>query len=205
MREGKLKNPAFLLLVGLCPVAAVTDRLSTSLVMAACALVVLFFTSLSLSVPRSLIPEGFRRSVSLVVAGLWVALLDWLLATFLPEVRASLGIYLPLLALSCLVLTHGSRFASSHPPDQALARGLRLAAGFALALVLMAVVREPLGHGTFTLFTLGPLAGSLRIPFLYDHPLGIVAAPAGSLIVLGYWAALFSLLRDARDGREEEQ
>jgi Na+-translocating ferredoxin:NAD+ oxidoreductase subunit E len=211
MRGEKLKNPVFLLLVGLCPVAAVTDRVSTAFSMAVCAFLVLFLTSLTVSALRGRIRERSRRTATVVIAGFWVALLDWLLGRFLPEVRSPLGIYLPLLAVSCLLLTHGSRFAAANPVGPSLSRGMRLWAGFALALLLMSLVREPLGHGTVTLFELGPLAGSLRIGFLSDHPLRIFAAPAGALLVLGYGAALFSLLQerrqepnpDVRDGRED--
>jgi Na+-translocating ferredoxin:NAD+ oxidoreductase subunit E len=201
----RAKNPVFVMMVGLCPVAAVTDKVSTALAMAACALLVFLTTSLSVSALRTFIPGKYRRGAVLIVSGFWVAVLDWVLSMLLPQARAPLGIYLPLLAVSCLVVTNGSRYPVADPAAPALSRGFALGARFALALLLMAAVREPLGYGTVTLIPLGRFAGTLRIAFLEGRPLRILAAPAGALLVLGYWAALFALLPRKTEEGEGEQ
>ncbi len=201
MRDGAFfrglarENPLFVYLLGLCPALAVSDLVSKALGLGVGVILVLLAAVAAARLLRPIIPERLQPFVWLVLVAALVSLVDLAMQAWLPALRQQLGIYLQLLAVNCLILGLVERLARS----RSLSRSLWLAAGqgtgFALALVLIALVREVLGSGTITLFPLGGFEGVLRIPVLSQYPARAVSLAAGALLVLGYLAALAGRLK----------
>jgi len=209
MREGSFfrglgrENPLLVYLLGLCPALAVSDLVSKALGLGIGVVLVLLAAVAVARLLRPVIPERLQPLVWLVIVAALVSLLDLAMRAWLPALRQQLGLYLQLLAVNCLILGLVERLARA----SSLSRCLRLAAGqgagFALALLLIALVREVLGSGTITLFPLGSFGGVIRVPGLSLSPARAVSLAAGALLVLGYLAALAGRLK-AR-GRRAEQ
>ena len=203
-------NPVAVLLVGLCPAAAVTTRVIDALWMSLGVFSVLILSRLCLSILGALrgeSPEAATGDVrgegpmpgrwlgALLLSSCLTACFELILLAFAPGESASLGIYTPLIAVNCIVLDRidprGER--SSIPASLLDACGLGL--GFALALVLISGVRESLGAGTITLFAAGTFGGTIEIHGLSSAPARAIGYAGGGLLCLGYLAGAARLLR----------
>jgi electron transport complex protein RnfE len=197
------QNPLLVYLLGLCPALAVSDLVSKALGLGAGVILVLLAAVAAARLLRPVIPERLQPIAWLVLVAALVSLVDLAMQAYLPALRQQLGVYLQLLAVNCLILGLVERLARS----RSLSRCLRLAAGqgagFTLALLLIALVREVLGSGTITLFPLGSFGGVIRVPGLSLYPVRVLSLAAGALLLLGYLAALAGRLM-AR-GRKAEQ
>jgi H+/Na+-translocating ferredoxin:NAD+ oxidoreductase subunit E len=216
-------NPVAVMAVGLCPAAAVTGRVIDALWMSLGLLFVLLLTRFCQAALRTLrapdlssppgpvpvafagptaAPLGLRWLGSLLLASSFTAAFELILLAFAPDESASLGIYVPLLAVNCLVL---DRFERSGPaampqsPWREVARSLQDAAGlgvgFAICLVAISVVREALGSGTITLFPVGSFGGTIEVGKLSGAPMRALVYAGGGLLCLGYLAGAARLLR----------
>jgi electron transport complex protein RnfE len=183
------ENPVFIILIGLCPALAVTARFSSALAMGVCVTVVLLITGLIVSLLRSFIPMKFRLPAVLLIITAQVSVIDVLLRAFVPALSDGLGIYLPLIAVNCLVLGRAESFAFVNTPGRAALDGLGMGAGFTLALGLIALLREAIGSGTVSLLPL-PIAGmedgTVAVPGLSAAPLAVIAAPVGAFLAVGF-------------------
>lgn len=213
------KNPVAVLLVGLCPAAAVTTRVIDALWMSVGVFSVLILSRLCLSVLAALRGERTDAATgdirgegsapgrwlgALLLSSSLTACFELILLAFAPGESASLGIYTPLIAVNCIVLDRvdprGER--STIPASLLDACGLGL--GFALALVLISVVRESLGAGTITLFAAGAFSGTIEIHGLSSAPARAVGYAGGGLLCLGYLAGAARLLRRGPAATEGE-
>ncbi len=213
-------NPVAVMLVGLCPAAAVTVRVIDALWMSLGLLFVLVLTRLSQAILRGVAgsssgtsPQGARAPSSrggawigsLVLASCFTACFELLLRAFAPEEGVRLGIYVPLLAVNCIVLERFPRTApdqGERSPGRDIALSLQGAAGlgvgFAACLVAISLVRECLGSGTITLFPAGSFGGTIAVGSLSAAPVRALAYAAGGLLSLGYLAGAARLLRGPR-------
>jgi len=178
------ENPLLVYLVGLCPALAVSDRLIDALLLAAVMLFALLGTGIASAGLERLTPPKLRLPMRLLLASALVTAAHRFLWAFAPTLTAGLGIYLPLLAVNCLVL--GSSGLGSI--GQAARESAGSGAAFAVALVVIALAREVLGAGTITLFPIGLFRGVLHIRGL--KPARVLAAAPGALLLLGYASAL---------------
>jgi electron transport complex protein RnfE len=194
------ENPPALLFLGLCPAIAVSARVVDALWMSTGVILVLVLSNLAMSLlarenggggngdapGRDVGLAGLLRA--LVITSFLTATFEAVLLVRAPSATASLGIYAPLIAVNCLVLgrdTPGtSRSALGASVTAALGRGI----GFALALVLIALVREIVGAGTITLFPMGAFGGTIEIRGLSDQPVRALGLAGGGLLGLGYLA-----------------
>jgi electron transport complex protein RnfE len=195
------ENPVFVMLLGLCPALAVTTTVINAWTMGASVLFVLLASSLALSLLRKNIPESASPYAELIVIAVFVAVVEPLLTYFAPAVRTDLGIYVPLIAVNCVILNQAKGSARGKTPGEASIDALSVGVGFLLSLSLIALIREVLGFGTITLIPLGRFSGVIRIPGLSRSPARVMVLSVGAFLVLGYLMALINVVRSYENRR----
>lgn len=185
-------NPTFVQLLGMCPTLATSTSLLNALGMGAAATFVLICSNLVISLLRRLIPQKIRIAAYIVIIAGFVTMIDLLMQAFVPALSNSLGLFIPLIVVNCIILARAESFASKNKPLPSALDGLTMGIGFTIALSCVAAVREILGSGTLLGFKLfGGVA-----------PLTIFALPAGGFLVLGFFIALVQYLKGRKGGAE---
>ena len=182
------ENPCLILMLGMCPTLAVTTSAINGIGMGLSTLAVLIFSNLIISMMRNVIPDQVRLPAYIVIVASLVTIVDLLMQAYLPDLSASLGIFIPLIVVNCIILGRAEAFACKNGVIDSLADGLGSGIGFALALSLIAAVREVCGAGTLTIW------GDLAIKGLNPGPVTLAILPAGGFIVLGLVLALINRL-----------
>ncbi len=170
------ENPTFRLLLGMCPTLAITQAASNGLGMGLATTFVLVFSNLVVSMLRNIIPEKVRIPSYVVVIATFVTIIDLMIKAFLPSLSSTLGIYIPLIVVNCIIFARAESFASKNPVIPSIADGLGMGLGFTLALTLLSSVREIIGTGTWF--------GMQMMPEGYQ-PMAIATSPSGGFIFLG--------------------
>ena len=179
-------NPIFRLVLGLCPTLAVTTSLENALGMGMAATFVLICSNGLVSALRKVIPAAVHIPCYIVIIATFVTAIDLLMQAYLPDLSASLGIFIPLIVVNCIILGRAEAFASKNGVIDSLADGLGSGIGFTLALALIASVREIVGAGTLTIW------GDIAIKGLNPSPVTLAILPAGGFITLGLLLALIN-------------
>ncbi len=177
-------NPVFVLLLGLCPALGVTTSAFNGLGMGLATTFVLFSSNIVVSIIKGVIPAKVRIPSFIVVIASFVTITDLVMEAFLPALYDSLGLFIPLIVVNCLVMGRAEAFASKNNTLSAMVDGLGMGLGFAFALTLLGGVREILGAGEIFGLTLFPGDGMLVF----------VLAP-GAFIGLGYLVALNNIVK----------
>lgn len=181
-------NPTFVLMLGMCPTLGTTGSAITGMSMGIATMVVLICSNVAISALKSLVPDKVRIPAFIVIIASFVTILQMLMQAYLPALNESLGIFIPLIVVNCILLGRAEAFASRNTVVSALFDGLGIGLGFTLALTLLGSVRELLGTGS--LF-------AMRIyPENYGQ-LVFVLAP-GAFIALGLLIALFNHIRNRK-------
>lgn len=181
-------NPTFRLVLGLCPTLAVTTSLENALGMGLAATFVLVSSNALVSALRRLIPGAVHIPCYIVIIATFVTAVDLLMQAYLPALSASLGIFIPLIVVNCIILGRAEAFACKNPVVDSIADGLGSGVGFTLALSLIASVREIVGAGTLTVW------GDVALKGLNPGPVTLAILPAGGFITLGLLLALINRL-----------
>ncbi len=181
-------NPTFRLVLGLCPTLAVTTSLENALGMGLAATFVLICSNVLVSALRKVIPAAVHIPCYIVIIATFVTAIDLLMQAYLPELSKSLGIFIPLIVVNCIILGRAEAFACKNGVVDSFADGLGSGVGFTLALSLIASVREVIGAGTLTIW------GDLAIKGINPGPVTMAILPAGGFIVLGLLLALINRL-----------
>ena len=181
-------NPTFRLVLGLCPTLAVTTSLENALGMGLAATFVLVCSNGLVSALRKLIPGAVHIPCYIVIIATFVTATDLLMQAYLPALSASLGIFIPLIVVNCIILGRAEAFACRNGVVESLADGLGSGLGFTLALALVATVREVCGAGTLTVW------GDLAFRNLNPGPVTLAILPAGGFVTLGLLLALINRL-----------
>ena len=179
-------NPIFRLVLGLCPTLAVTTSLENALGMGMAATFVLVCSNALVSALRRLIPAAVHIPCYIVIIATFVTAIDLLMQAYLPALSESLGIFIPLIVVNCIILGRAEAFASKNGVIDSVADGVGSGIGFTLALALIASVREILGAGSLTIW------GDLAIKNLNPGPVTMAILPAGGFITLGILLALIN-------------
>ena len=179
-------NPTFRLVLGLCPTLAVTTSLENALGMGLAATFVLVCSNGLVSALRKAIPAAVHIPCYIVIIATFVTATDLLMQAFLPDLSASLGIFIPLIVVNCIILGRAEAFASRNGVVDSLADGLGSGIGFTLALALVAAVREICGAGSLTVW------GDLAFKNINPGPVTLAILPAGGFIALGLLLALIN-------------
>lgn len=181
--------PPFRLLLGLCPALAVTTSALNGLTMALAVLFVLTGANLVVSLVRRLVPHQVRIPTFVVIIATFVTIVDLFLKGWFPALSRSLGPYVPLIIVNCLILGRAELFASKNPPLAAVLDGLGHALGFLWSLVLVGAIRELLGRGSVF---------GVRLAGDWFEPWVVMLLPAGAFLTLGGVLALLNLAGDRK-------
>ncbi len=193
-----VQNPVFVQFLGICPTLAVTKSVESALGMGAGVVFVLVLSNLAISLIRNFVPREVRIPIYIVIIASLVTVLEMFMKAFVPDLATSLGTFLSLIVVNCLILGRAEAFASKNGPLKSAADGLGMAIGFTGGIVLIAFFRELLGAGTVTLW--GDIAIEL-IPA--DYQVGILVQAAGAFLVFGVIVAQINKFRLGRAERNE--
>ena len=142
------ENPTFTLMLGMCPTLAITTAGSNGVGMGLATTAVLVCSNLFISLLRNFIPEKVRIPSFIVVIASFVTMIDLFMKAYLPDLSASLGMYIPLIVVNCIIFARAESFAFKNPPVLSIADGLGMGLGFTAAITLLSCIREVIGNGT---------------------------------------------------------
>ena len=180
------ENPTFTLMLGMCPTLAITIAGSNGLGMGLATTAVLVCSNLLISILRNVIPEKVRIPAFIVVIASFVTVIDLMLKAYIPALSASLGMYIPLIVVNCIIFARAESFAFKNPPVLSIADGLGMGLGFTFAITLLSCIREVIGTGK--------LFGTMIMPAPYQ-PMAIMTQVPGGFVTLGILLILVNALR----------
>lgn len=204
LKEGLLtKNPVLVQLLGMCSTMAITTTLFNGLGMGLSVTIILICSNVLISLLRKVIPGSIRIAAYVVIIAGFVTMVDLLLQAFLPDLSNSLGVFIPLIVVNCIILGRAEAFASKHGVLASAVDGLTQGLGYTAALVIMCLVRELLGSGTFGA---GLLNGGQGIRILPErYPAMLLILPFGGFLTLGCLIAFAQWLTKWLDNRQREK
>ncbi len=179
------ENPTFVLLLGMCPTLATTTSLINGISMGLSTAFVLICSNIAISLIKNLTPDAVRIPVFVVVIASFVTVLQMCLAAFFPSINSSLGLYIPLIVVNCIILGRAEAFACKHGAFDSMLDGVGVGLGFTLGLSLLGFFRELLGTGCVMGFRLLPETAGMLLFIL----------PPGAFITLGYLIAVVNKLK----------
>lgn len=188
------ENPTFRLLLGMCPTLAISTAASSGVGMGLATTFVLVFSNLVISMLRNVIPEKVRIPSFVVVIATFVTIIDLIIKAFLPALSSTLGIYIPLIVVNCIIFARAESFAFKNPVLPSIFDGLGMGLGFTGALTLLASVREIIGSGKWF--------GMAIMPASYK-PMSIIVSPAGGFITLGVMILIVNAIVNAIGRRKQ--
>lgn len=192
------QNPVLVQLLGMCSVMAVTTSLFNGLGMGLSVTVILICSNIVISLLRKVIPSKIRIAAYIVIIAGFVTMVDLLLQAFLPALSDSLGVFIPLIVVNCIILGRAEAFASKNPVGASAVDGLFQGLGYTMVTVVMSVIRELLGNGTFGAGVLGD--GIRIIPA--EYPALMMVLPVGGFLTLGCVIAFSQWMLKKRQSKE---
>lgn len=193
------ENPVFVMLLGMCPVLAVTNSVVNALVMGLATTFVLVCSSALVSLMRGLIPKQVRIATYIVVIATFVTVVDYVIQAVSLEIYNALGAFISLIVVNCMILGRAEAFASRNTVLSSILDALGMGLGFMFALLCMGTVREALGNGTIldgTPFGFAAFGAGFQ-------PWAIMVLPPGGFFVLGSWLLLFAWMKERRSSTQE--
>lgn len=188
------KNPVLVQMLGMCSTLAVTTSVMNALGMGFAVTVVLICSNVFISLLRNFIPAQIRIASYIVIISGFVTAVQLLMQAFLPDLNRTLGLFIPLIVVNCIILARAESFASKQPVLPSAVDGLVMGLGYTLALVVLAAIRELLGAGT--------LLGFKVMPDIYE-PAIIFILPSGAFLTLGFLIALMNKIVDMQKKRAD--
>lgn len=179
------ENPTFVLLLGMCPTLGTTSSALNGMSMGLATMAVLIFSNLIISLIKNLIPDMVRIPSFIVVIASLVTILQMLIKAFAPDIDKSLGLFIPLIVVNCIILGRAEAFAAKNGPVSSVMDGIGMGLGFTLALTLLGATRELLGTGKIFSFAMFPESYGALV---------FVLAP-GAFICLGYLIAIINRIK----------
>ncbi|MCR5774191.1 MAG: electron transport complex subunit E [Lachnospiraceae bacterium] len=181
-----IENPVFCLILGMCPTLATTTSALNGVGMGVSTMIILMLAEFIISLIRGIIPDRMRMPAYIVVIASFVTIVDFLMEGFTPALYDSLGIYIPLIVVNCIIMGRAEAYAGKMKPVSALFDGLGMGLGFTIALFLLGSVREIIGAGTWF--------GIKVTPASYV-PVNIFVLAPGAFLVLGFLVAVMNKLK----------
>ncbi len=195
LQNGIVKeNPVLVLMLGMCPTLAVTTSAVNGLGMGLSTTIVLVFANLIISLLRNIIPNRVRVPAYIVVVATLVTVVQFLLQGFVPSLYASLGLYIPLIVVNCIILGRAESYASKNGPIVSIFDGIGMGAGFTLGLTILGLIREILGSGQAFGKQILPLAEDSYILHGFT-PITIFVLAPGAFLVLGFMVAVMNAIK----------
>jgi electron transport complex protein RnfE len=180
------ENPTFVLLLGMCPTLGTTSSALNGMSMGLATMFVLICSNVAISALKNLIPDKVRIPAYIIVIAAFVTVVEMIMQAYIPALFNSLGLFIPLIVVNCIVLGRAEAFAARNNVVRSMFDGIGIGLGFTLALTLLGAVRELLGTGRVFSFALYPETYGILI---------VVLAP-GAFIALGYLIAIFNKLKN---------
>ena len=180
------ENPTFVLMLGMCPTLAVTTLAVNGIGMGLTTTVILALSNVMISALRKVIPDGVRMPAYIVIVASFVTIVQFLLQAYLPNLYDSLGIYIPLIVVNCIILGRAEAYASKNPVIPSFFDGLGMGLGFTVGLTAIGIVRELIGSGK--------IFGFQVMPSAYEPVTIFILAP-GAFLVLTLLVALQNRVR----------
>ena len=187
------KNPTFIQLLGMCLTLAVTTSVSNGIGMGLSATFVLIFSNFFISLLRKFIPAKIRIASYIVIIAGFVTVVEMVVKAYMQSLAESLGLFIPLIVVNCIILARAESFASKNEPLASALDGLATGLGFTLALTVISAIRELLGNGTLLGFN---VMGENFSPAL------LIILPAGGFLVLGFLIALVQYIMQKGKGEK---
>lgn len=178
-------NPTFRLLIGLCPVLAVTTRAVNGIGMGLATTFVIVCSSVLISLLRKVIPDKVRIPAYIIVIATFVTIVDLVMNAYLPDLHQVLGLFIPLIVVNCIVLGRAEAFASKNGVFASMLDGIGMGLGFTWALTVIGAIRELLGSGT--IFGLKVVADGATT-------IGVMSLPPGAFITLGILMGIMNMI-----------
>ena len=192
LKEGLLtQNPVLVQLLGMCSTLAITTTISNGIGMGLSVTVILTLSNIIISLLRKVIPQQVRIAAYIVVIAGFVTMVDLLLQAYFEDLAESLGVFIPLIVVNCIILARAESFASKNKPAAAAVDGICQGLGYTAVLVVMSAIRELLGAGTL---------GGVQV-FPSEYAVQMLALPVGGFLTLGFLIALFQWAR-SKTGKE---
>ena len=187
------ENPVLVLVLGTCPTLAVTTNVMSALGMGAAATIVLLCSNVVISALRNIIPDKVRIPCYIVLIAGFVTMVQMLVKAFAPALDEALGIYLPLIVVNCVILGRAEMFANKNKVIDSAIDAVGMGAGFTLALLLMATIREVLGNGTWL---------GISIPILEENNISIMTMAPGGFLVFGILIAIVNKISGGKNAKK---
>ena len=205
LREGLLtKNPVLAQLLGLCSTLAITTSMFNGLGMGLAVTLILICSNVLISALRKVIPNQIRIAAYIVIIAGFVTIVDLLLQAYIPALAESLGVFIPLIVVNCVILGRAEAFASKNGVLASAVDGLCQGIGYTVALVVMCIIRELLGSGTFGGGLLGENGAGIQI-FPAEYAALQMIMPVGGFLTMGFVVAGFQwLLRKVENKKKED-
>lgn len=188
------ENPVFVQVLGMCPVLAVTNTVINSFVMGLATTFVLLMSAIFVSTFRKVIPKQVRIASFILIIATFVTVADYVIQAVSLEVHQSLGAFISLIVVNCVILGRAEAFSSKNTIGKSVLDALGMGVGFTFALLCLGVVREVLGNGTF--------AGASVFGPSFE-PWVVMILPGGAFFVLGAWLLLFNWMRERKKQQEQ--
>ena len=186
------ENPTFVMMLGMCPTLAVTTSAINGIGMGLSTTVVLVLSNIMISALRKIIPDSVRIPAFIVVVASFVTIVQFLLQGFVPSLYDSLGLYIPLIVVNCIILGRAESYASKNPILPSLFDGLGMGLGFTMGLTIIGLIREILGAGTFF---------NIKIFGDWFTPITIFIMAPGAFLVLGFLVAGMNIIRKKMEAK----
>ncbi len=198
-KDGLLdQNPIFVQLLGMCSTLAVSTSVFNGIGMGLSVTFVLILSNFFISVLRKAIPDKIRIASYIVIIAGFVTVVDMVLQAYVPALASSLGLFIPLIVVNCIILARAESFASKHGPLPSVLDGLAMGIGYTVALVIISAIRELFGSGT--------LLGYQVMPESFS-PAVLLISPVGGFLILGALIALVQFLKtvDFKKKKKEDK
>ncbi len=189
------ENPSLVLFLGMCPTLAVTTAASNGIGMGLSTTLVLVFSNIFISLLRKFIPDKVRIAAYIVVIASFVTIVEMVIDAYFPAIAESLGIYIPLIVVNCIIFGRAEAFASQNGPIKSAIDGIGMGVGFTAALFILGAVREILGAGTF-----------FGIPLFGNgfQPMSIMILPPGAFMTLGIVVMIKNIITSKKKKEESK-
>lgn len=188
-------NPGLVQLIGLCSVLAVSINVENALAMTAAVVFVTTLSNISISLLRNVIPDKIRIPIYIVVIATFVTIVDMFLNAFVQDVYASLGLFIPLIVVNCLILARAESFASKNTLLPSIVDGFFSGLGYGVAIIILAAIREIIGSGKIFGYTI----------FEGFNPMGLFVMPAGAFIILGLMIFALNTIRNRKKNTSDKE
>jgi electron transport complex protein RnfE len=187
------ENPTLVMMLGMCPTLAVTTSATNAIGMGLTSTAVLILSNTFISMLRNIIPDKVRVPAYIVIVASLVTIVQFLLLAYLPELNKSLGIYIPLIVVNCIILGRAEAYASKNPVLLSFFDGLGMGLGFTFGLFLLGVLREIVGSGEFF---------GIKI---FDEPIRIIGLAPGAFFVLAILVTIQNKIKLSKNAKPKKE